>query len=197
MPTKGELQLLVGATGPSIKLFFDFLWRCPILFYPHTLFLSFSLWDIIISRQHACVMIAWGQSTFVPDFVQSGVPDILGDAEQEVRAHAGGISQEEFLATWANQTSESDKIWAGMLVSASSSLSSGISYASAQALFNATEPSSLLDPSWNATQLWRRAIQGIQETWRPPDSSCLFPQCYFFLSVSLFGLQVTLYRGPL
>jgi len=121
----GELQLLVGATGPSIKLFFDFLW-----------------------------------STFVPDFVQSGVPDILGDAEQEVRAHAGGISQEEFLATWANQTSESDKIWAGMLVSASSSLSSGISYASAQALFNATEPSSLLDPSWNATQLWRRAIQG-------------------------------------
>jgi anti-sigma-K factor RskA len=71
------------------------------------------------------------------------------------------MSRAEFLAVWANHTAEADKLWEGLLVSANStSGSSDISAASALALFNASRPASLLDHSWNGTQLWRQAIQG-------------------------------------
>lgn len=121
----GELNLLVGATGPSIKIFFDFMW-----------------------------------STFVPDFVQQSVPAILTDAMKNVTTTTG-MSRAEFLAVWANHTDEADKLWEGLLVSANStSGSSDISATSALALFNASRPASLLDHSWNGTQLWRQAIQG-------------------------------------
>jgi hypothetical protein len=88
------------------------------------------------------------------------VPDILDDAVQNV-TFTTGMSRAEFLAVWANHTAEADKVWEGLLVSANStSGSSGIAAASAQALFNASVPASLLDASWNGTQLWRRATQG-------------------------------------